>query len=176
MASGIIRRNPTYKRSNIDELLSDEMWWRVHGDPDRKRVSFMTDEERAVEYPLPTIPPRSQERIDQPNFVLPPDSPTAGVYVLHHHGRGTHKIGCSTNLENRIRDIRKCIDDVTSVACVIFHAPPRQLEKALHKHFQPQRVHGEWFRLAPADLEWLAALDPVTFMDAAPSAPTARAK
>lgn len=104
------------------------------------------------DYPLPEPPPRSPERLAQPDFVLPPGNPRSGVYVIKNHETGNCKIGCSRNLEPRIKGLRNSIEAHTTVETIIFSHSPRQLEKALHKEFADKCVHGEWFRLTPADL------------------------
>jgi hypothetical protein len=91
--------------------------------------------------------------------------PESGVYVLRRLDKELFKIGCASVLPTRIAQMRKQIKAFTTVECTILHYHFFALETALHRHFVEQHVGHEWFRLTPADLEWLAALDPVTFME-----------
>lgn len=80
------------------------------------------------------------------------------VYVIQ---AGEHvKIGWTTNLGNRIEDLRSGSPHRLDVLGVC--PGDRDLERAWHHEFRSERVHGEWFQLSADQLEALCErLEPV---------------
>ncbi len=78
-----------------------------------------------------------------------------GVYFLQQLDR--IKIGYSSNIKERARGDAFASHPVRLVAWV-----PGGLrrEKELHRRFQSQRVHGEWFQLEPPLLDYVKSLQP----------------
>ena len=83
-----------------------------------------------------------------------PKTPRPGfVYLLESGGR--YKIGMAVDVEARIKTISQ------DAACpvVLVHKIPaankRGTEAYFHAHFAEKRLHGEWFALDPADVEYV---------------------
>lgn len=75
------------------------------------------------------------------------------IYVLE--GGGYHKIGRTTNLDGRMKQIVSKLPFEVTLLYKIFY--PEQLpgvERGLHEKFADKRVNGEWFKLDEEDLEW----------------------
>lgn len=73
-------------------------------------------------------------------------------YVYLVESRGYHKIGMSSNVTERFKQLSK--DAVPSDCTLIMSVPVkngRKAEKNLHERFAEYRVVGEWFRF-PADV------------------------
>ena len=72
------------------------------------------------------------------------------VYLLK---SGTHyKIGCSDNIEQRVRQITVSLPEKVTLVHTIRTDDPPGIEAYWHRRFAEQRAHGEWFRLSAADL------------------------
>ncbi|MFF4090377.1 GIY-YIG nuclease family protein [Streptomyces nigra] len=71
------------------------------------------------------------------------------VYVLGTPGSNTVKIGMTTNLTKRLRDIQR----MSPVPLAALWTTPggRELEVRLHRHFASLRSHGEWFTFTEGD-------------------------
>lgn len=69
------------------------------------------------------------------------------------------KIGFTCNdLENRLYTVSAQYGFILYFHHAIKSSCARSLEKYLHRHFEAQRVHGEFFRLSPADLAWIKSI------------------
>lgn len=77
------------------------------------------------------------------------------VYFLRRKSDGLIKIGYSTNLELRLRDIRSGAGPVEVLATIEGGA---REESSLHLQFQKARKHGEWFRPVPDLLNFIESL------------------
>jgi hypothetical protein len=75
------------------------------------------------------------------------------LYVAHaipssDHPRNLIKIGVSSSVHLRLRDLQKCFPFEIRL---VYKSRPlnkwnaRRLEKLLHCHFKPYRLRGEWF-------------------------------
>ncbi len=65
------------------------------------------------------------------------------------------KIGISNRPEHRIRNLQVGAGGAVKLLGTILAMP--NLEKELHRQFRALRVHGEWFKAAPALLEYVKA-------------------
>lgn len=65
------------------------------------------------------------------------------VYVIGTPGSNTVKIGRTIDLVKRLADIQR----MSPVPLEVLWSTPggHELETRLHRHFKPQRSHGEWF-------------------------------
>jgi hypothetical protein len=73
----------------------------------------------------------------------PAGAPRRGVYFLANESRTRVKIGKSTDIDHRIRDLgRMNADPVVLIAEVRGYT---EVEKWMHRRFAAQRSHGEWF-------------------------------
>ncbi len=70
---------------------------------------------------------------------------------------GCHKIGESTDPDRRLNQFPS-MPSQPRVVVRIATADRRWLERCLHLAFRDRHVGGEWFRLAPADVETLTAV------------------
>jgi hypothetical protein len=73
------------------------------------------------------------------------------VYVIHAQGCGLFKIGWAKDPAKRIRDLQTASPD----ALELVGSRPGTLrdEADLHRRFRPLRIRGEWFALAPEDVQ-----------------------
>lgn len=75
------------------------------------------------------------------------------VYFIQADGGGPIKIGCSSNVEQRLADLQK--SSPVTLRC-LFRAPGGfEIERELHGMFRRHRRHGEWFADAPELHEFL---------------------
>jgi Meiotically Up-regulated Gene 113 (MUG113) protein len=79
------------------------------------------------------------------------------VYVVK-SADGHCKIGRTGNLETRIKALKaNHIEDI-EIVHTIKTDDMFDLETTLHSHFANKRVKGEWFNLAPKDIEFIKGL------------------
>ena len=72
------------------------------------------------------------------------------VYLLK---SGNHfKVGCTLNLERRIKEISVAMPETVVLAHSIKTDDPSGIEAYWHKRFADRRANGEWFRLSAEDL------------------------
>src|SRR5688572_938370 len=81
------------------------------------------------------------------------ETPKSGfVYVLQMEGHDYYKIGRTSNLTNRVAQIKPQMPG--RLVVVLAHRVPDawKEEGRLHRLFERQRLNGEWFRL---EADWL---------------------
>ena len=67
---------------------------------------------------------------------------------------GSHfKIGCTANLERRIKEISVALPEATTLVHSIKTDDPSGIEAYWHKGFGDRRANGEWFKLSTDDLK-----------------------
>lgn len=76
------------------------------------------------------------------------------VYFIFRVSDGVYatKIGVSSSVEKRRRELQTGSPDELKVAGFIKTDDAYALEKALHAHFAEHHLRGEWFNLQPADV------------------------
>jgi hypothetical protein len=89
----------------------------------------------------------------------------ACVYILESHG--LYKIGKASNLSTRLAGLQAGNPHELNVVAVITTEAYEVLERALHRLYIDQRVHGEWFRLSQSDIEEIKATPVRTFLERA---------
>ena len=77
------------------------------------------------------------------------------VYLLLAESTGLVKIGATTNLRERIKNLKGQLPFPVELVYSIPTDDIFGLEKQLHEHFKERRKHGEWFRLYKDDGQWI---------------------
>lgn len=77
------------------------------------------------------------------------------VYLVGSRQYGWFKIGATSNLLQRYKDLAKGVPFDLELLSVWspFKNSSFQLERELHARFNSQRIKGEWFRLTEGDIE-----------------------
>ncbi len=70
---------------------------------------------------------------------------TSIVYLLKGCVTGYYKIGVTTNLNKRIKQVRN--NSSEEITLEFLSRGGRELEKVLHQKYESQKVKGEWFKL-----------------------------
>lgn len=70
-------------------------------------------------------------------------SDTGYVYLIKSGGR--YKIGCSSNIKNRISQLKTGCSYEIELICSVMVKNMLACERKAHKHFSEYRKHGEWF-------------------------------
>jgi predicted GIY-YIG superfamily endonuclease len=76
------------------------------------------------------------------------------IYVAQRDRDDAIKIGWTSNLERRLREVRK--GQGCPVNLVAAFAGDKTVELKLHARFSATRVEGEWFLSSPEIHRWLA--------------------
>lgn len=77
------------------------------------------------------------------------NSDTTGfVYFIQGESGGPIKIGYTTDIERRLKDLQTGYPDILKL--LMAFRGNQEYEKALHKQLQPYRLSGEWFKPDPA--------------------------
>lgn len=66
---------------------------------------------------------------------------------------GITKIGCTTNLENRIKGIQGMCSEPLTLLGTIETPEQYKVEESLHEYFTDKQVHGEWYDVSTSDIE-----------------------
>lgn len=81
------------------------------------------------------------------------EKPVAGyIYFMYCQATGLTKIGRSTNVEFRRREIERSIGESLEVLHVIKSQKYVAAERRLHKRYSAKHHHDEWFALTEDDL------------------------
>lgn len=79
------------------------------------------------------------------------DSKYGHVYLLKHDN--VYKIGSSTDVSRRYKEIRVQMPHKTEEIHVIETDDPSGIEAYWHNRFKDKRLKGEWFDLSPSDVK-----------------------
>lgn len=80
------------------------------------------------------------------------------VYFLRAEGLGLIKIGKSTHVKSRMKDLQGGSPDRITLLATVLDPSGWTLERILHKKFDADRSHGEWFFPSEGLLAFIAAL------------------
>lgn len=78
--------------------------------------------------------------------------PASGTVYVVKSGKFV-KIGFSTNMKERLRDLQK--GSATKLRVLASFPGTYSSERALHKRFRDHKSHAEWFRIEGALAEWI---------------------
>lgn len=81
-----------------------------------------------------------------------------GYVYLIQSDRGYYKIGRTANPSDRAITFSALLPFEIEFICLIPTGDMVSLETALHRRFADKRVNGEWFDLAPEDVEYIRGL------------------
>jgi len=81
---------------------------------------------------------------------------TPRVYFIQADKLRLIKIGFTRDIRDRLRTLQTCSPDRLTLIGAIHSKNGEQIEASLHKQFQADRDHGEWFRPSPALLETIS--------------------
>lgn len=79
----------------------------------------------------------------------------SGIYIIEM--KGVFKIGMSSNVHERIRQIIGSLPYHGDLVAIIETQQARIIESELHKEFIEKRLNGEWFSLDHVDLKKIRA-------------------
>jgi hypothetical protein len=75
------------------------------------------------------------------------------VYFIRSGELGPIKIGLSGSVKDRCAGLQICTAEQLTVMAII--QAPKEAERQLHRHFDPERIRGEWFRASPRLLSYI---------------------
>lgn len=78
------------------------------------------------------------------------------VYFIGSEKEAFVKIGVASDVRKRLQDIRTAAPFPVRILGMVERRDAAKTERELHQLFAAYHTHGEWFRLTPAILEWLA--------------------
>jgi len=79
-----------------------------------------------------------------------------GVYLIQF--LHWYKIGCSSDLDLRIRNLEAHLPDELAIIHIWPCRNYRRLEQRFHNTFRAKRVKGEWFVLTDDDVKFLQSV------------------
>ena len=88
----------------------------------------------------------------------PPQSRTRWGYVYLLQAGPYYKIGASTNVKRRIRQLATLPPFNLHLLCTLHTDDMYGLEQGLHERFAAKRVNGEWFELDQEDVGYIQQL------------------
>jgi hypothetical protein len=77
------------------------------------------------------------------------------VYLIKSIESGLYKIGASSRLEKRVREIQN--GNAGDIELIVFGKGGTKRELELHQRFSAKRLNGEWFKLDQADVDELVS-------------------
>lgn len=82
----------------------------------------------------------------------------SGYVYLIQSPTGFYKIGRTTNPKDRMKTFSVKLPFEVEYVCIIQTEDMYGLEQSLHQQFASKRVNGEWFQLAPDDVEHIKGM------------------
>jgi hypothetical protein len=104
-------------------------------------------EEEIAGFARSYVPPRRKTSVIETDDT----SPATGYVYMQRHG-ADYKIGFTTSLNKRGRQIQIELPQETELVHSILTDDPVGVEAYWHKRFAAKRTRGEWFKLTKADL------------------------
>lgn len=92
----------------------------------------------------------------RPNAVYAQRGKVPGVYLIQF--LQWYKIGCSADLDMRIRNIEQNLPDDVKLVHVWACKNYRRLELRFHNMYRTKRVKGEWFVLTDEDVQFMQSI------------------
>lgn len=86
------------------------------------------------------------------------DSEAKKGYVYLLQSGPFYKIGVSTNVKRRVRELSTLPPFNINVICTIPSENRYELEGNLHTRFSDKHINGEWFELEPSDVAYIKGL------------------
>ena len=77
------------------------------------------------------------------------------IYVIQGKGTSRYKIGFTNDLRGRLKSLQKGSPVDLEVLLVHHTDAHEELERALHKYFDSERIYGEWFVLTEEAISYL---------------------
>ena len=65
---------------------------------------------------------------------------------------GVYKIGWTSDIFNRLNEIRKCNPYPVTLIHLFISEKPKTAETELHKRFRDKHIHDEWYDLSEEDV------------------------
>lgn len=87
-----------------------------------------------------------------------PISNTTLGYIYFLSGEGYVKIGKTTNLDNRMSNLKLCLPFKVELLHTIKSKDINKDEATLHEIFATKRTNGEWFKLSDEDIKEIRAI------------------
>lgn len=75
------------------------------------------------------------------------------VYLLQPVGHNVYKIGCSTDVERRMKTLQRRRGYKLQCIARIWSGNHTQLEQWIHRKFKHYRLDGEWYALSTEAVE-----------------------
>lgn len=100
----------------------------------------------------------SVKEVFRPNLSLPTLMPKEGVIYLI-RGSSLHKIGKTTDLDNRKRRIERDVNESLEIVHTITSNDITRAELSLHAKYKSVRRWGEWFDLTPTHVAEICSIE-----------------
>lgn len=146
-SAGVSGRKRLYTPDDIEVLSSVRDLLRNHRVVEAKEVLERQEPSRTVSDIVDIVTKEVVSKLG----ITDDNSPYRGFIYFVRGGNGLVKIGRTSNLERRIRQIEKQCGRV-EVLHTIKTNSDRDHEKMFHFMFRDKRVSGEWFELNASDL------------------------
>lgn len=87
---------------------------------------------------------------------IPPElTPVAGfVYMLQPTGHNVYKIGCTVDLDRRVKTMRNKYGFDVEYIATAFYIDYNLAETAWHEYFKSKKLISEWFLLSDEDVKY----------------------
>lgn len=135
-------------QSSVETLESDSLIRRDRGNGDTVKGG-VTSHYSLIGY--------GSVEIDTDYGIVPMSEAAEFVYLLK-TAAGHFKIGCTVNLEGRLKTFATTLPISSAYECILPCENMLNTERRLHERFRDKRQSGEWFDLSPEDVEYIKRL------------------